>query len=229
MNEPMKKIDARKITILKIIVEEYIEFGGITWSKSLLKKYDIGVSSATVRNDMALLEKMGLIYQPYNSAGRLPTSAGMRVFVDYLINHLSTNLLSDSFPKDVEYDNVLQYICEELGVFACISEWPKILMVYGMAEFMNKNFHLGQEKLVRIVKIFENQRLLLKELQTLPLSKKISVHFPTEHLIQEFDNLVVIRRWMDTLWEKQLTLIGSTILDYSYMFALLRNQVFPQF
>lgn len=67
-------------------------------------------------------------------------------------------------------------------------------MVYGMAEFMNKNFHLGQEKLVRIIKIFENQRLLLKELQTLPLSKKISVHFPTEHLIEEFDNLVVIRR-----------------------------------
>ena len=143
---------------------------------------------------MALLEKMGLIYQPYNSAGRLPTSAGMRVFVDYLINHLPTHLLSDSAPKDIEYDHVLQYICEELGVFACISEGPKILMSYGMAEFMNKNFHLGQEKLVRIVKIFENQRLLLKELQTLPLSKKISVHFPTEHLIQEFDNLVVIRR-----------------------------------
>ena len=59
---------------------------------------------------MALLEKMGLIYQPYNSAGRLPTSAGMRVFVDYLINHLSTNLLSDSFPKDVEYDSLLQGI-----------------------------------------------------------------------------------------------------------------------
>lgn len=54
----MKKIDARKITILKIIVEEYMEFGGITGSKSLLKKYDIGVSSATIRNDMALLEKM---------------------------------------------------------------------------------------------------------------------------------------------------------------------------
>lgn len=225
----MKKIDARKITILKIIVEEYIEFGGITWSKSLLKKYDIGVSSATVRNDMALLEKMWLIYQPYNSAGRLPTSAGMRVFVDYLISHLPTHLLSNSLPKDIEYDHVLQSICEELGVFACISEGSQVIMSYGIAEFVNKNFHLGQEKLIHIIKIFENQRLLLENLQDLPLSKKISVHFPTEHLIAEFDNLVVIRRWMDTSWEKQLTLIGSTILDYSYMFALLRNQAFPQF
>lgn len=43
-------------------------------SKNLLKKYDLQVSSATVRNDMAALEDMGLIFQPYNSAGRLPTN-----------------------------------------------------------------------------------------------------------------------------------------------------------
>ena len=67
----MKKVDLRKIQILKIIVEEYIQTGDIVGSKSLLKKHEIGVSSATVRNDMASLEKMGLIFQPYNSAGRL--------------------------------------------------------------------------------------------------------------------------------------------------------------
>ncbi len=70
----MKKIDLRKIQILKFIVEEYIRTGEITGSKSLLAKHDIGVSSATVRSDMANLEKMGLIFQPYNSAGRLPTT-----------------------------------------------------------------------------------------------------------------------------------------------------------
>ncbi|HBA44913.1 TPA: hypothetical protein DCZ31_02930 [Patescibacteria group bacterium] len=58
-NPNMKKnIDTRKIQILKLIVEEYIKTGDITGSKSLIKKYSLGVSSATVRNDMALLEKM---------------------------------------------------------------------------------------------------------------------------------------------------------------------------
>ena len=85
----MKKIDLRKIHVLKIIVEEYLKTGEITGSKSLLKKYDMGVSSATVRNDMAALEKMGLIFQPYNSAGRLPTTRGIRVFVDYLMEHMN--------------------------------------------------------------------------------------------------------------------------------------------
>lgn len=84
----MKKIDQRKIQILKYIIEEYIKTGEITGSKSLLTKYDLHVSSATVRNDMMSLEKMGLIFQPYNSAGRLPTNRGLRVFVDYLMEAL---------------------------------------------------------------------------------------------------------------------------------------------
>jgi heat-inducible transcriptional repressor len=54
----MKKIDARKIQVLKLIIEEYLRSGDVTGSKSLLKKHDLGVSSATVRNDMAALEKM---------------------------------------------------------------------------------------------------------------------------------------------------------------------------
>ena len=70
----MASLTQRNIEILKIIIEEYIKTGEVLGSKMLLKKYDLGVSSATVRNDMALLEKLELIYQPYNSAGRLPTS-----------------------------------------------------------------------------------------------------------------------------------------------------------
>ncbi len=95
----MKKVDLRKIQILKIIVEEYIKTGDIVGSKSLLKKHEMGVSSATIRNDMASLEKMGLIFQPYNSAGRLPTPRGIRVFVDYLIEFM--------LPQFIEAENEL--------------------------------------------------------------------------------------------------------------------------
>lgn len=70
----MSTLTPRNIEILKIIVDEYLETGTVLGSKLLLKKYDLGVSSATVRNDMAHLEKLELVYQPYNSAGRLPTT-----------------------------------------------------------------------------------------------------------------------------------------------------------
>lgn len=51
------------------------------------------VSSATVRNDMKQLEEMGLIFQPYNSAGRLPTTRGIRMYVDYLMEVASQRYL----------------------------------------------------------------------------------------------------------------------------------------
>ena len=98
-NRVMRKIDQRKIQILKLIVEEYIKTGAIMGSKNLLKKHDLRVSSATVRNDMMQLESMGLIFQPYNSAGRLPTTRGIRVFVDYLMESLPSVLIEEESPK----------------------------------------------------------------------------------------------------------------------------------
>lgn len=54
----MKKVDNRKIQVLKYIVESYLDTGEVLGSKSLLEQYQMGVSSATIRNDMASLEKM---------------------------------------------------------------------------------------------------------------------------------------------------------------------------
>lgn len=81
----MATLTPRNIDILKIIIEEYIKTWEVLWSKLLLKKYNLGVSSATVRGDMARLEILELIYQPYNSAGRLPTAKWLRAYVSYLM------------------------------------------------------------------------------------------------------------------------------------------------
>ena len=81
----MSQLTQRNIEILKIIVDEFIQTWEVIGSKWLLQKYDLGVSPATVRNDMAKLENLELLYQPYNSAGRLPTAKGLRAFVNYLM------------------------------------------------------------------------------------------------------------------------------------------------
>jgi heat-inducible transcriptional repressor len=100
----MKKIQERQIQILKHIIEGYIRTGDITGSKSLLSRHNLQVSSATVRNDMMSLEKMGLLFQPYNSAGRLPTTRGLRVFVDYLMNTAPATYLEE-VPVSEKYDS----------------------------------------------------------------------------------------------------------------------------
>jgi heat-inducible transcriptional repressor len=85
-------LDERKIDVLRAIVEDYVATREPVGSKALVERHSLGVSSATVRNDMAVLEEEGYIVQPHTSAGRVPTDKGYRVFVDRIssVKPLST-------------------------------------------------------------------------------------------------------------------------------------------
>jgi heat-inducible transcriptional repressor len=76
--------EERRLAILRAIVQDYVQTSEPVGSKSLLERHHLGVSAATVRNDMAVLEEEGLIAAPHTSAGRVPTDAGYRLFVDRL-------------------------------------------------------------------------------------------------------------------------------------------------
>ncbi len=77
-------LDERKLTVLRAIVEDYVSTTEPVGSKSLVDRHHFGVSPATIRNDMAVLEEQGFIAQPHTSAGRVPTDKGYRLFVDRL-------------------------------------------------------------------------------------------------------------------------------------------------
>jgi heat-inducible transcriptional repressor len=77
-------LDDRKLEVLRAIVEDYVETQEPVGSKALVERHQLGVSPATVRNDMAVLEEEGYIRQPHTSAGRVPTDLGYRLFVDRL-------------------------------------------------------------------------------------------------------------------------------------------------
>jgi heat-inducible transcriptional repressor len=76
--------DERRFEVLRAIVADYVSHQEPVGSKVLVERYNLGVSSATVRNDMAALEEEGYIAQPHTSAGRVPTDKGYRLFVDRL-------------------------------------------------------------------------------------------------------------------------------------------------
>ncbi len=75
-----------RLAVLRAIVEDYVHTREPVGSKALVERHQLGVSSATVRNDMAALEDDGYIAQPHTSAGRVPTDEGYRLFVDQLTN-----------------------------------------------------------------------------------------------------------------------------------------------
>lgn len=93
------QMDERKKKILRAIVQDYIATAEPVGSRTIAKKSDLGVSPATIRNEMADLEELGLIEQPHTSAGRIPSDAGYRYYVDFLMEQSS---LSEEQKRAIE-------------------------------------------------------------------------------------------------------------------------------
>ena len=78
-------MDDRKLKVLAAVVDEYIRTGEPVGSKTISQLGHIKASSATIRNDMAMLEQLGYLEQPHTSAGRIPTYLGYRLYIDELM------------------------------------------------------------------------------------------------------------------------------------------------
>ncbi|HEX2946602.1 MAG TPA: heat-inducible transcriptional repressor HrcA [Clostridia bacterium] len=78
-------MDERKKRILQAIIDDYIDTAEPIGSRTIARKHELGLSSATIRNEMADLEEMGYLAQPHTSAGRVPSDKGYRIYVDELM------------------------------------------------------------------------------------------------------------------------------------------------
>jgi heat-inducible transcriptional repressor len=82
------ELSERQQTVLRLIIQEYVSSATPVSSKTISSDYNLGVSSATIRNEMAALEEMGYLTHPHTSAGRVPTEAGYRYFVQKLMEQI---------------------------------------------------------------------------------------------------------------------------------------------
>ena len=97
--DAMKGLDRRARDVLRHVVDAFVETGGPVGSRSISRHMSLSLSPATIRNVMADLEDAGLLYAPHTSAGRLPTEAGLRLFVDGI---LQVGELSDTERHSIE-------------------------------------------------------------------------------------------------------------------------------
>lgn len=104
----MANIDDRKRRILQAIIDDYIDTAEPVGSRTIVKKCDLGLSPATIRNEMADLEDMGFLRQPHTSAGRVPSLSGYRFYVDELMTQYSLtmeeiNALRNTMEVKIDY------------------------------------------------------------------------------------------------------------------------------
>ena len=138
-------LDLRAESVLKNLVETYIQQGQPIGSRTLSKLPALGVSSATVRNVMSDLEELGLIIAPHTSAGRIPTSQGYRLFVDSMVRSTTMtrqaiDRLSEGFSQETDPEALLAHASEvlsELTNFAGVVLLPnKSVTRFHQLEFM---------------------------------------------------------------------------------------------
>lgn len=128
--------DRRQI-VLRALIEEYIARALPVGSRTLVERYNLGISSATVRNELSLLEEMGYLAQPHTSAGRVPTDFGYRAFVDELLSEGDSDDGEDALARELresasDLDDLMDRTSQALARFTdCMTLLvpPRILSV----------------------------------------------------------------------------------------------------
>ena len=100
----MVQLSERQKNILRAVVEEYIEIAEPVGSEMLEKKHSFGVSPATIRHEMASLTKEGYLKQPHTSAGRTPTPAGFKLYIDQLMEEKKMSVAEEVAAKENVWD-----------------------------------------------------------------------------------------------------------------------------
>lgn len=141
----MTPLSLRKQQILRALVEEYIYTATPVASETLVRKYRVNFSSATVRHELAGLEEAHLIYQPHTSAGRIPTDLGYRYFVEHLMQESALALEEQRLIRHQFYqvqDQLDQWVRLTASVMARLLHSAAVMSTPQASEGRLKHFEL---------------------------------------------------------------------------------------
>jgi len=149
-------LDERKIKILSAIINDYIAMAEPVGSRTIARRYKIGISPATIRNEMADLEELGYLFQPHTSAGRVPSNKGYRFYVDFLMPQKplardEKNLIKQVFKKRIsEIEDLIE---EAAKVIAKLTSYTAI--------FLGPELETSKLKYIQITRIDEEKGIIL--------------------------------------------------------------------
>lgn len=149
-------LDERKIKILSAIINDYIATAEPIGSRTIARRYRIGISPATIRNEMADLEELGYVYQPHTSAGRVPSHKGYRFYVDFLMPNRKLNKKEQTAIKKLfkkrtrEFEDLIE---ETARVISNLTSYTAI--------FLGPKLDTSRLKFIQINKIDEEKGLIL--------------------------------------------------------------------
>jgi transcriptional regulator of heat shock response len=209
----------RQLEILRAIVDEYVATQEPVGSKAIAERHGLGVSPATIRNDMAILEDAGLITQPHTSAGRIPTNGGYRLFVDRIaqIKPLSNgerraieNFMSGAVQPDEIAQRAVRLLAQITQQVAIVQLPDQERVVLSGTANLARSHHESASDLFPILEALEEQVVLLKLLADAGTS--INVTIGSEQAMANLQSTSVVSMGAGL---GAVGILGPTRMDYS--------------
>lgn len=175
-------IDERKLKILQLVIKDFIANAEPVGSKKIQEKSSLGVSSATIRNEMAGLEALGYLTQPYTSAGRVPSEQGYRIYVDNLMKLEVLGYEQKEVIKNLLLNNVIEVEDVIKQALSILTEMTDMATIVSLPQF-NKST-LTNLKLINI----NNSKVLLVFVSDTGIVKNIQL--PIEGISQDILDLI---------------------------------------
>ena len=230
-------MDFRQQKILEAIIEAFIQDALPVGSKHLSQKYDFKLSPATIRNEMAKLEKEGYIEQPYTSAGRVPTSRAYRMLVDQIKDEKKVMVkamkdlqqaqqkyhLQKTKEKLYETVSVLSEVTQNIS-FATLPD-KRGFFYFGISNMLKKpEFMADPAKSTQVIEMLEKGlRDLISELE---MNDEGTVYIGEENLLPQFQSCSLLAfPYAYKGFHGVIGLLGPTRMDYAYNLAALKAAV----
>lgn len=205
-------IDDRKIKILEAIITDYISTGEPIGSRTIAKKYDLGVGSATIRNEMSDLEDMGYLEQLHTSSGRIPSSKGYRLYVDNLMKKSKVSEEEELQIKKyiidcamLEVDKIVKQastLLSELTNLTCVVQTPSVKKSYiKSVQLVGIDSHNIISVIVTDSGVIKNHRIRVAKVPSVTELNKINnvINNRLSNLTIEQINLEVITKLKEDL------------------------------
>lgn len=194
-------LSERQAKVLAVIVKEYSNSGEPVGSDEVSQKYKLNVSSATIRNDMAALEKMGYIEQPHTSAGRVPTDLGYRYFVNELMKRFELSIkeqrelrihLRTLQQQHQELGRKISRLLAEKTDQAAFALFPEESSAAGLTNILQQANLTDKSDIMEVVNFFENIDEYAQKMLTTFFADKPETLIGKEHHLANISNYSLI-------------------------------------
>ncbi len=228
----------RTLKILRALIKEFIETASPVASRHLLETCDLDISSATVRNEFATLEEIGLIKSPHVSAGKVPTQKGYRFFVDQLLTEEERNekLIREIFEKHIEnykLSKAKESLFDAVKLLAHLSKNVAFATVdndqtfyLGLSNVLRSpEFLTNPEKGAQIVEVFEGRERFRDMLENMNLQENdVRIFIGEENIMQEINSCaIIVGKFRGNSTTGYIGILGPMRMKYSFNRALIRN------